>query len=217
MMIAGTRLIALSLLPALLCMVSCAGGMSFSLREPVEVPEDEIAVLAAQIEEVVLNTRLDEPTASDYKVDQRTGQVLEELDPLGVMVGIDEIRDKVPALAGLHVDNEIVLAAIRGRILRRSAVQEFEQDGCMGEDREGLLQYLSGDWCSRDRDVRNRAAYIVLSENRDRRTIYEQVVEANSLGKSGIERVREIFMEQIYIKAWAGTPLQMPDGTWQRR
>lgn len=213
----GIRL-KLRLLPplaALLCVVSCAGGMSFGKH--AEVPEDKIVVLAEQIEEVVLNTRLDKPASSDYSVDKQTGEVVGDLEPMSLIISTDDIRRKVPALADLHADNEIMLAAIRGRVLRRQAVQEFEQEGCLGENREGLLQNIKSDLCAEDRHLRDRAAFIVLVENRDRRTIYEQVVEATGLSRSDVNRVGEIFAQQIYRKAWAGTPLQMPDGSWERR
>lgn len=205
----------LPFLSALLCVVSCAGGMSFGKR--AEVPEDKIAALAEQIEEVVLNTRLDEPAASDYSVDEQTGEVVGDLEPMSLIITTDEIRREVPALADLHADTEIMLAAIRGRVMRRQAVQEFEQEGCLGENQQGLLQNIKSDLCVGDRHLKDRAAYIVLVENRDRRTIYEQVVEAVGLGRSDVNRVGEIFAKQIYKKAWAGTPLQMPDGSWERR
>ncbi len=205
----------LSLLSPLLFVVSCAGGMSF--RKHAEVPEDKIAVLAEQIEEVVLNTRLDQPTASDYSVDKQTGEVVGDLEPMSLIISTDDIRRKVPALADLHADNEIMLAAIRGRVLRRQAVQQFEQEGCLGENQRGLLQNIESDLCAEDRHLRDRAAYIVLVENRDRRSIYEQVIEAVGLSRSDLNRIGEIFAEQIYKKSWAGTPLQMPDGSWQRR
>lgn len=203
------KLSLMALLVAILC--SCAGTMPF--RRPAQLPEHEIAELAAQIEEIVLNTTLNGPTVSDY---DEAGESV-DIDPAGAAISTDEIRQRVPALARLNIDNEIVLTAIRGRTLRRPAVQEFERNGCIGENRGALLQYLRNEWCPDDRDLRRRASYIVLTENRDRRGVYEQIVEANRLGKSAIERVREIFAEQIHKKAWAGTPLEMPDGTWKRR
>jgi hypothetical protein len=190
--------------------------MSFRKRS-AEIPEEKISLLAEQIEEVVLNVGLDAPTASDYQLDPETGDPVGEFDPTGLIGDTDEIRSKIPALAELNVDNEVMLAAIRGRILRRPAVQKFEKNGCLGESRNGLLYYMRGDWCTGDRDLRNRAAYIALSENHDRRTIYDQLIRANDLSGSAMPRIRELFVEQIHKKAWAGTPLQMPDGTWERK
>jgi len=206
------RLPAYAAAPLLFILIcSCAGTMSF--REPVQMPEEDIAELAAQIEELVLNTKMDEPSLSDYEVDGESF----DIDPLSAMISVDEIREKAPALARINADNEVVLMAIRGRILRRPAVEEFERNGCVGENRRALLQYLGNDWCPEGRNLRSRASYVVLTENRDRRTIYEHIVKANDLRNSAMGRVREIFAEQIHEKAWAGTPLEMPDGTWKRR
>lgn len=207
------RLLLWPLLLTILC--SCAGGASF--RKQVEVPENEIAALASQIEDVVLDTRLDEPKASDYLVDREIGEVRGDLEPMSALLNMEETRQRIPALAALNVDTEIVLTAIRSRILRRSAVYEFEQKGCIGENRRGLLQVTKSDRCAGDRDVKNRMATIVLREKRDRNIIWEHVLKANGLGNSALGRMREIFAEQIYEKAWAGTPLQMPDGTWETK
>ncbi len=199
----------LAALLAILC--SCAGTVAF--REPAAFPEREIAELAAQIEDVVLNTTLDGPVIPD--TDETSG--VADIDPIGAVVGTDEIRRRTPALAKLNVDNEIMLTAIRGRMLRRPAVMEFERNGCVGENGRALLQYLRTDWCPNDPDMRSRAGFAVLTENRDRRAIYNQIVEANGLSGSAHDRIREIFAEEIHKKAWAGTPLELPDGTWKRR
>ncbi len=184
-----------------------------SFRERTPIPEEEISRLAAQIEELVLNTDLGRPALSDYESAGKSA----DSDPMSAMIGFEEIRQKAPALADLNMDNEIVLTAVRGRILRRPAVEEFQRSGCVGESRRALLHYLGSDWCTKDRNFKSRASYVVLTENRDRRAIYEGLVDANGLGDSAMGRVREIFAEQIHRKAWAGTPLEMPDGTWERR
>ena len=199
----------LAALLAILC--SCAGTVAF--REPAAFPEREIVELATQIENVVLNTILDGPVIPE---NDETSKIA-DIDPIGTMVSTDEIRRRTPALAKLNVDNEIMLTAIRGRMLRRPAVLDFEQNGCVGENGRALLQYLRTDWCPNDTDMRSRAGFIVLTENRDRRAIYNQIVEANGLGGSAHNRIREIFAEEIHKKAWAGTPLELPDGTWKRR
>jgi len=192
-----------------LAVCSCAG--TASLRESSSLPEDEIAELAGQIEDIVLNTTLGDPIVRSDESD------LVEIDPTRSMIDTEEIRRQAPALSKLNVDNEIMLTAIRGRVLRRSAILDFERDGCVGENRRALLQYLKSEWCPDDSNMRSRAAFAVLEENQDRRIIYNQIAEANGLGSSAANRVREIFAEEIHKKAWASTPVEMPDGTWKRR
>ncbi|GAB4332084.1 MAG: hypothetical protein Kow0099_03760 [Candidatus Abyssubacteria bacterium] len=186
-------------------------------RQETPVPEEKIVALAAQIEEVVQNTRLEQPKAEEIGIDVQTGEVLSDLEPMSLMIGTDEIRQKVPALAEVGAENEVMLSAIRGRILRRPAVYELEQKGCLGENRQAFVENLGGAECSRDRSEKDRAAFVVWLENRDRRTIHEQVAEAAGLGTRGVSRVRELFAEQAHLKAWAGTPLQMEDGSWKRK
>lgn len=204
----------ISLLLSAVLICSCADDMAF--RKRAEVPEERIAALAAQIEDVVLYTPPYEPTRLDNESSQPVDEA-EDIDSMKVMIGMDEIRQKIPALADLNLDNERVLAAVRGRVLRRPAIQEFEQSGCLGENRRGLLQYMGGKSCKGDRHFRDRASYIALNENRDRRIIYGHLVKANDLGSSAMTRIRTIFAHEIYVKAWAGTPLQRPDGTWERK
>jgi uncharacterized protein YdbL (DUF1318 family) len=184
-----------------------------SIRQSTPIPEEDIALLAAQIEDLVLNTKHGGPAAPGPGA---TGN-LSDTDLLSPMISADEIWQKAPALARLNADTEIAVAAVRGRILRRSAVEQFERSGCVGENRRGLLEYLGGEWCAEDRDTQSRAGFVVLSENRDRRVVYKQIIEANGLGSSSMGRIREIFAEQIHNKAWAGTPLETPDGGWKRR
>lgn len=205
----------LVLLLSLGFLVSCAGGVH--MRRYAVLPEDKIAALAEQIEDIIVNTRLDEPGDITYRVDANTGQPLGELDLLSAMVSLDEVREKVPALNGLNMNDRLALSAIRGRILRRPAVDEFKQNGCLGENIKGLVQYLGSRWCSGDRNLKNRAAYIALSENRDRRAIYKQIIEANNLDSSASGRIRELFVQQIFKKLRPGTPFQLPDGTWKKK
>jgi hypothetical protein len=196
---------------AVLC--SCSGTSPFS-RTTTPIPELEIARLAEQIEEFVLNVKPEDPMDSfNIEADEEiSGE-----DLMGEMIGTEEVLQKVPALVGLGVDNEAVIAAVKSRALRRSAIREFEKNGCLGENRRALLHYLGGEWCPPGDELRNRAGYIVLRENGDRRLIFEQIVEANDLGSSSIGRIREIFAEQIQKKAWAGTPIEKPDGVWERK
>ncbi len=203
------------LLAASLIVSSCAGGMAFT--KPTELPEEKIARLADQIEEAVMYTEVESPMVSDFDVDEESGELVGDIEPLSMIVDMEEIRQKIPALAELNVDDEVMLAAIRGRIFRWPAIREFRRKGCIGESREGFAQNMKSEKCGGDRTERDRVAHIVLQENRNRRVIYERLVQANGWSHSTVGRVRELFAGKIYEKAWAGTPLQTPEGTWERK
>jgi uncharacterized protein YdbL (DUF1318 family) len=196
----------------IILLASCAGGPSLS-RSRIELPEEQTALLAGQIEDAVLYVN-PEPDASAMKLDEKTGEVTGEFEPLDMIIGPDEIREKAPMLAQLHADTEPMLSAIRGRILRRSAVYELQQAGCLGETRDGFLKTIKGKMCSGDAHEQERGAYIVLLENRDRRVIYEQL--AGALKQSNAARIQQIFAEEIYKKAWAGTPVETSGG-WEKK
>ncbi len=215
MLSSGLKLRVVPFILCLLSAVSCAGGIGgIHLTRKADVPEDKIALLAGQIEEAVLNTDLKVPSASDYNASEQPGK---DFEPMNLIISTDEIKQKAPELAELHADNEVMLSAIRGRIMRRPAVEEFKQKGCVGENREGYLQNVKDKACATDRRMKERVAYIILLENRDRRVIYEQVVKSAGLGKSNYSRVAEIFANEIYKKSNAGTPLQTREGKWERR
>jgi uncharacterized protein YdbL (DUF1318 family) len=200
---------------ALIFLVSCAGIPGFSGGK-AELSEENVALLAGQIEEAVLYSNPSAP-ASDFKLDETTGEVTGDFEPLDLIIGPEHIREKAPALAQLHADTEPMLSAVRGRILRRPAVYDLQQRGCVGESHRGYVKNIKGKACSGDRHARDRAAYVVLLENRDRRAIYEEIVKTQNLSSSDIDRVERIFGEQIRQKAWAGTPLENDGGDWERK
>jgi uncharacterized protein YdbL (DUF1318 family) len=204
----------LAIIPCFL--ISCAGGPSLSRGES-DVSDEQVQVIAAQIEEAVLYTKLVMPAEADYNIDEKTGKVTGEFQPIEVIISLQEIEEKVPALAGIDGDIEPILSAIRSRILRRPAIYELQQSGCMGENTRGYVQNIKGDACSGDRSERDRVAYMVLLENRDRRVIYDHLVQVLGRRNSDIARIQKLFSQQIYQKAWAGTPLETAGGKWERK
>jgi uncharacterized protein YdbL (DUF1318 family) len=205
----------LAILPCLF--ISCAGGPGLS-QNKANVSDEQVQAIAAQVEEAVLYTKPVMPAeAADYNIDEKTGKVTGEFQPIEVIISLQEIEERVPALADLGGDIEPILSAVRGRILRRPAIYELEQNGCMGENNRGYAENIKGEACSGDRGERDRVAYMVLLENRDRRLIYDQLVQVLGLRNSDIGRIQKIFAQQIYQKAWAGTPLETARGRWERK
>ncbi|RJP22822.1 MAG: DUF1318 domain-containing protein [Candidatus Abyssobacteria bacterium SURF_5] len=197
-------------------LTSCANGLF--AQTDAQIPEEQIALVAGQIEEAVLYIDSAKPAAvTDYQINEDTGEVVGEFKPIELLIGDEEIRQKVPALAQLHADTEVMLSAIRGRILRRPAVYEFQQRGCLGEGRRGYLENMKAKSCSGGGRERDRISYIILLENRDRRSIYKEFIEALHLRDSSLVGIEEIFAEQIRRKAWAGTPLEAAAGGWERK
>ena len=87
-------------------------------------------------------------------------------------------------------------------------------------DSMGFDGYSEDDALSEEK-FNDRAEKFALLKNTDNKYVtyekYEQLIKANNLPGSSVDRIREIFAGEIYKKAWAGTPLQKPDGTWGRK
>jgi uncharacterized protein YdbL (DUF1318 family) len=205
----------LSVLPAIILFISCASGPSSGRAQ--SFPEEQIRMVAGQIEDAVLYVKSPEPVAADFKVNETTGEVIGELQPMDLIIDVDKIAEKAPSLAQLEADTEPILVIIRNRILRRATIYEMQQRGCVGENRQGYVENLKAAACSGARDERDRVAYLVLVENRDRRAIYEQITEAFDMRKSEVARIERIFAERIHQKAWAGTPLEASGGGWEKK
>lgn len=203
----------LALAPVIILLSSCA-TTSNSARAG-SFPEQQIRLAAGEIEDAVLYINSTEPSAADFKVNERTGETAGEFQPMDVVVGLDRIAEKTPSLP--QGDNEAALSLIRNRILRRSTIYELEKRGCVGENSRGYLENLKAEACSGDRDERDRVAYIVLVENRDRRSLYEEIIKTFGLRNSDADRIQQIFAEQIHRKAWAGTPLEASGGGWEKK
>ncbi len=98
---------------------------------------------------------------------------------------------------GLVVDTPEIHQAVRTRAARVELVKTFLTAGHGWERRNGRLWVIrtkayKDSTTSRQRDI---DAVMVNSENRDRWTIYEGLLEANRLGRGALSDVEFIFFE----------------------
>ena len=87
--------------------------------------------------------------------------------------------------------------AIRTRATRIGVLNQFRDTGHAWERRDGLIwiirsQVYKKSATRRDRD---RHALIVVSENRDRWTLYQDLVKINRLPQGSLSTVRRVFAE----------------------
>lgn len=107
-------------------------------------------------------------------------------------------RDAVIAdQGGIVLNDQVIRQAIRTRAIRSVLVNEMRSSGFASEKRNGLLYILrSGNYrkatTSKDRD---RDAGIVMSENSDRWTLYEGILQASNLPSRSLSAVAEAFFE----------------------
>jgi len=98
--------------------------------------------------------------------------------------------------------------ALKNRQSRYYQLQSLKQEGVIGENNKGYIT-----------DLKNNAtaATLTAAENRDRRVLYEALVEQNKLGNTGLLEVQKAFAEVQSQKALAGDMVQSSSGDWKRK
>lgn len=124
-----------------------------------------------------------------------------------------------PGLAFAQVDINISTASIRA--LRASlaarfpSLREFYKRGALGESNGGyvVIRDQSGLNLKEKADLRR----LVDGENRDRKALYIEILEANNLEKRFLPEVEGIFANSWTEKAPPGSWIQKGDGTWLKK
>jgi uncharacterized protein YdbL (DUF1318 family) len=97
--------------------------------------------------------------------------------------------------------------ALNSRKARYEELQSLKSQGLVGEDSQGFVQSMSG----------ASSGAIVASENRDRKIIYQAIVDQNNLGAGGMAQVKLVFGDVQREKARSGDLIQLPSGEWIKK
>lgn len=98
--------------------------------------------------------------------------------------------------------------ALKNRQSRYYQLQNFKQEGAIGENNKGYVTNLKDN---------SAAATLAADENRDRRVLYEALAEQNKLGGTGLLEVQRAFADVQREKAAAGDMVQSSSGDWQKK
>ncbi len=98
--------------------------------------------------------------------------------------------------------------ALSGRQSRYEDLQSYKSKGALGENNEGYIEVLQNE---------GSAKSVASQENRDRRIIYQAIVEQNGLGAQGLNEVEKVFAEVQRDKARSGDSIQLPSGAWSKK
>lgn len=95
---------------------------------------------------------------------------------------------------------------IKGRMKQRlPTIVKMKQQGIIGENAKGYLEYVSTDRSNKD---------VVDSENRDRKEVYSIIAKQQGVS---IEKVEQLRAVQIVQKAVPGEFLKREDGSWYKK
>lgn len=88
---------------------------------------------------------------------------------------------------------------------RLPTVVKMKQQGIVGENSKGYLEYVSGNRVNQD---------VVDSENRDRKEVYSAIAKEQGVS---IDKVEQLRAAQIVQKAVSGEYLKKEDGSWYQK
>jgi len=98
-----------------------------------------------------------------------------------------------------------VKAALESRKSRFSELRALKSQGVVGENNRGYVQALSDG---------AEVKALVNAENKDRKFVYEAIVEQNGLDASALTTVEKVFARVQRDKAAAGDKVQDENGGW---
>lgn len=98
--------------------------------------------------------------------------------------------------------------ALQDRQTRYAQIQELKREGVIGENNKGYVTDLKNS---------SSTSSLTSAENRDRRTLYENLASQNKLGGNGLLEVQRAFAEVQKEKAGPGDMVQSSDGSWKRK
>ena len=191
-----TRALAMPILAALL-----AGCLAVTIN--VTFPQEKIDSAASNIEDLV-RTPKEAPNGPAPTAPPRSGGP--------VLIGL-----LGPATAEAQVVPELktrtpeVSAVIESRRARYGELAAAEAKGCIGENKQGLVEARPGAGCPPN------VAALVSAENRDRMVLYRTLVEQNNMPPGDIARVQAGFARAHRDKAPAGAWVQDDAGQWSRK
>ncbi len=118
----------------------------------------------------------------------------------------------------MATEKKEVLDALQNRRFNKDDIEEFKRDGALGENNQGFLELRPLPRLDEDPEYRSLVVRIMNEENRDRKIIYDRVLELNpNASRAGASAVYAVFAKMNIEEAAPGTWVQDEDGTWRRK
>lgn len=113
---------------------------------------------------------------------------------------------------------QAVLLAVQNQNFNRDEIEELKQQAVIGENNKGFLDILENEKYQTDNNFKNYVDLLINEENRDRKTIYQQVFAINNKPDQTEEsHITSIFAKLQFEKSKPGTMIQNPDGSWVKK
>jgi len=118
----------------------------------------------------------------------------------------------------VSAEKKRVLEAVQGRKFNKDDIDEFLQNGYVGENTQGFLELRDQDKLANDIQLKTRVSKIVENENNFRQTIMERIVLLNEqAAQAGEANVGKIFAKINQDNANVGAWIQIENGEWIKK
>lgn len=113
------------------------------------------------------------------------------------------------AATEMKSDSPEIRAVAQSMRERNSAVQAIKKSQGVGENNRGYLELRQQDTIS-DPEKLNEAQRLVAAENKDRKTLYQEVARLNKETNVSVAMVERIYAQERLKRAAAGEVVQLP-------
>lgn len=118
----------------------------------------------------------------------------------------------------MATEKKEVLDAVQNRKFNKDDIDEFKREGAVGENNQGFLELRPLPRLGEDLAYRDLVVRIMTEENRDRRLIYDRVLDLNpNAGRAGSAAVYAVFAKMNIEESPPGTWVQAENGNWYRK
>lgn len=202
--------LALRLLASLAASLLLAGCVAVTIN--VSFPQEKLDSAAASIEDLVRTPGAATPSAPPpAPAGPGRSEGLGSGMAVALVSWLGPARAEAQEVPELKTRTPEVMASIESRRARFPQVAAAKTRGCLGENRQGLVEVRPGPGCGPD------VGALATAENRDRMVLYETLVQQNHMPPGDLARVQAAFARTHREHAPAGTWVQNDAGQWSRK
>ena len=205
---------------ALLLVCGCGSAPKVTVgrrAEPEPWDAQRVRELALEMEAVVQRAAAQPEDEIVQQVSTELEFGEDEVDPAALMGAADDLSYEIPSLVGLHMDTPEVAGALRARQLRAGTVREWKNRGCLAENPEGKVQHVDCEATGEDPTAGDRLAFLVIKENRSRRTVYVALQKNNRWPGRRMTDIQSAFAEAMHEMAEPTDLVAADGGGWRQK
>jgi uncharacterized protein YdbL (DUF1318 family) len=157
---------------------------------------------------------VDEKTLLERQILGSYDELSKEMVMLASVRGVDE-EGRIKPLAYVPPEKEKALRAAQSREFNRDDIDSFKADGCVGENREGLLSVTPCGKMEKEKKHAEFVRSILKEENEDRLVILSRVVATSeNMTPRDLPKLQKVFAQMNRDAARTGEKIQTEDGRW---